>query len=84
MTGVTTKRVSAPPTQMSTKRVASSGQVSTSMGTDTWGGTWGGGTFATRGNSWGNTWDFGTIATSQSPSVNATKRVGEVPEATLV
>lgn len=64
-----------------TKRVATSGAISgASIGSDTWGRTWGG--YGTRGRCWGQTWFTGTgnvVATPASPAEDSTKRIAAAP-----
>ena len=80
---IITKRISAVASGGQTKRVASSGSTAasaSSIGTDTWGRTWGGA--MTSLSSWGRTWFYGTEAsgtTPASPAVSVTARVSGVP-----
>ena len=66
---IITKRVSGAITEGTTRRVETTGAVPSSVGTDTWGGTWG------NPSVWGRTWLSGSLAVAQSPAVDTTKRV---------
>jgi hypothetical protein len=73
ITETTTKRVTEAATVSSTVRVDTFDAVAASLGTDTWGRTWGG--VGTKDYSWGKTWFFGVTATTAAPLLAATKRV---------
>lgn len=92
MPTTSTPRVGGTPSDDSTKRVATQGasgstpDTPSSVGTDTWGRSWGGA--GTKAFSWGRTWHFGTLAVPGSGPSNAkpegtpTPRIAGAPSGT--
>lgn len=81
MATTTTKRVTSAAADASSKRVLTSGASAASLGSDAWGGTWGG--VGTKDYSWGKTWYTSAVAITESPLISSTKRVVSAIAASL-